>query len=156
MKLSYPLCLILVIFLYACINAKIKVVIPCFIKNDVENYMQPYKYMAIIYMYKNGCTPCSLSIWQHLENNLNKIGTGILLVFQQSDRELINENLKLNNIHFPFIVDKDGTFKQANNSIFESAMDNTFVIDRDKNVIFTEAPIKDEKTWNRFIKRTKK
>jgi hypothetical protein len=104
---------------------------------------------------QQGCTPCSfsaISTWTHLKPNFAEQNTGILLIINNPDEQSVLESLKENKITVPFVFDNKRIFKISNLDIFSKA-GNIFVIDRDKNVIFTESPIKDEKTWKKFIKR---
>ncbi|MDR3244885.1 MAG: hypothetical protein LBT50_00450 [Prevotellaceae bacterium] len=113
--------------------------------------------MIIIYIDIAGCTPCSLSNlepWKNYKKTLAKYDAGVLLVFRNPDEEKIIDILKSMEITFHFMFDKTGKFK-AENEIFKS-VGNILVIDKNKNVIFSESPIKNEQTWGMFLKKIKK
>jgi glutaredoxin len=120
--------------------------------------MQEHEYMAVVYVDSVTCTSCkfnNLTMWKHLEKNLEKNNTGVLFVIRNSDEQSVIEALKSNKLTFPFIFDNGGKFK-ANNEIFKFARSNVFVMDRNKNVIMAESPIENEQTWAMFLKRVKK
>ncbi|MDR3246668.1 MAG: redoxin domain-containing protein [Prevotellaceae bacterium] len=122
--------------------------------DEINQYIQTYKYVSIIYIDIAECTGCSLShlaAWEVHKKILDKYNIGVLLVFRNTDEEQIVKILKSKKITFPFIFDKTGEFKTGN-KIFKSIKDNIFVIDRDKNVISLESPIKNEQTWKNFMK----
>jgi hypothetical protein len=74
------------------------------------------------------------------------------LVINNTNEQNIIEILKSLEISFHFVFDKKAKFRIMNDNIFRIASDGVFVIDKNKNVIFTESPIKNDKTRNDFIK----
>jgi hypothetical protein len=82
---------------------------------------------------------------------LNKYNTGILLVINYSNEQVVIEILKSIGV-FHFVFDKTSKFKIMNYEIFQAASDGVFVIDRDKNVIFAGSPIVNEEKWNTYRK----
>jgi hypothetical protein len=132
---------------------EIKVILPNNYPEEIVEYIQRQKYMVMIYVDSSDCTPCSfkhLLQWYSARNDFEKNGIGILLIFRNSDERAVIRALRSIGT-FHFIFDKGGKFK-ANNKVFKYAKDNIFVMDKDKNVIFPESPVTDEKTWKRFIK----
>ncbi|MDR2406702.1 MAG: hypothetical protein LBE13_01100 [Bacteroidales bacterium] len=138
---------------------KISVVFPCTIQYEIEQYIQKYKYMAVVYIDSTSCTSCSfssLTIWKHLKKNLAENDTGVLFIIRHSDEQLVINSLKTHQLlTIPFIFDKGGTFKESN-EIYKFVKDNIFVIDKNRNVIMAESPIANDKTWNMFLTKTKK
>jgi hypothetical protein len=133
----------------------VKVVFPDTIQPEIEQYIREQEYIAVIYVDSSKCTPCSLhhlTLWKTHIKELNDNNTGILLIICNSDEQAVIEVLKAKNVVFPFIIDKGGKFK-TNNEIFKLVRENTFVMDKNQNVIFTESPIKDDKTWKMFVKK---
>jgi hypothetical protein len=130
-----------------------KVTLPDNCPADIAQYMQQYEYMVMIYVDSSDCTPCSfrhLAQWYSARNDFEKNGVGILLIFRNTDERTVIRTLKsIGTFHFVF--DKKGKFK-ADNKVFEYVEDNIFVMDKDKNVLFMESPLKDEKTWKSFVK----
>jgi hypothetical protein len=60
--------------------------------------------------------------------------------------------LKSFNINFCHAYDKTHKFRTSNDKIFRIACNGVFVIDKNKNVIFTGSPIATEENWKSFIK----
>ncbi|MDR3247114.1 MAG: hypothetical protein LBT50_11880 [Prevotellaceae bacterium] len=157
MKINILWCLTFVIF-NSCGHEPVKVVFPSTIHPEIEQYMQAYEYMAVVYVDSVTCTSCkfnSLTMWKHFEKNLKKNNTGVLFLIRNSDEQSVIEALKYNKLTFPFIFDKEGKFK-AVNEIFKFVRDNVFVMDRNKNVVMAESPIENEQTWQMFLNRVKK
>jgi hypothetical protein len=126
------------------------------IPNETKRYMYLYDYTVVIYIDSAQCTPCSLEhlkLWKFCKKDLEEHNTGILLIIHNSDEQLVIETLKSIGV-FNFILDKGGKFK-LNNEIFKIINNNVFVMDRNKNVIFTESPIANKKQWDLFIKGIK-
>jgi hypothetical protein len=137
----------------ACQQRIIKVILSDNYQITIEQYIQQQKYMVMIYVDSSDCTPCSfkhLAQWYSMKAQFEKNDIGILLIFRNSDERAVIRALRsIGTFHFVF--DKGGKFK-ANNEVFKYATDNIFVMDKDKNVLFTKSPLKDEKTWKSFIK----
>jgi hypothetical protein len=125
---------------------------------DIEQYTQNTEYTVIVYVDStSGCTPCAfrhLNMWKAYQKTLNKYNADILLVINHSDKQLVIEILKSIGV-FQFVFDKRSKFKIVNYTIFRDAFDGVFVIDKNKNVVFTGSPIVNEETWKSFIKRIK-
>lgn len=144
--------IILIVFCVAC-KHEIKAVLPDDYPAEVKQYMQQYKYMAMIYVDSSDYTPCSfkhLIQWYSVRNDFEKNGVGILVIFRNSDEKTVIKALRSIGT-FYFVFDKGGKFK-ADNRVFKYATDNIFIMDKDRNVLFTESPLKDEKTWKSFVK----
>jgi hypothetical protein len=123
--------------------------------DDIETYIESHKYTVIVYMNPEGCTTChmsTLSPWKLYRKILDKYNIHVLLMVNSTNEEYITEILKSLELSFYLVFDKKGKFKIMNNEIFQIASDEVFVIDKDKNVIFTESLIKNDKTLNTFIK----
>jgi peroxiredoxin len=150
------LILLSVTFFVGC-RQEFNVIFPDRVPDEIEQYMQKCEYIVVIYIDSAECTPCSLnhlSLWKVHKKELEKHNAGILLVVRNSDEQAVINALKAIKTVFPFITDKGGRFK-AINGISQFAKSNTFVMDKNKNVVFAEYPVTDEKTWKRFIKRIK-
>jgi peroxiredoxin len=138
-----------------CIGCKdeIKVTLPDNYSNEIQQYIKQQQYMVMIYVDSSDCTPCSLKPlfrWNSLKDKLEKNGIGVLLIFRNSDERVVARSLKLiGTLHF--IIDKGGKFK-VNNKFYKYIKDNIFVMDKDNNVVMTQSPIANEKTWKSFIK----
>jgi hypothetical protein len=154
MNLNKFLCLFLVfIIAFVACNRETKAIFPDKIPDEINQYIQRHKYIAVIYVEPSQCTSCKLSdltVWKTHKKSLDKYDVGILLVFRNSDETKIIELLKSLKIAFMFIFDKTGQFKANNETGL--ATDNVFIMDKDKNVIFTGSPIINEEKWNAFSK----
>jgi hypothetical protein len=121
----------------------------------MEQYTQSTEYTAIVYVDStSGCTPCAfryLNTWKIYQKTLNKHNTEIFLIINHSDEHLVTEILKSIGV-FKFVFDKKSKFKIVNYQIFQDASDGVFVIDKNRNVVFTGSPIVNEETWNSFVK----
>jgi hypothetical protein len=155
MKLKNILYIILVVFI-SCKQEVITVVLPDNIPVEMEQYVQNHKYTVMIYVDSTDCTPCSFKYlvpWYPLQTECEKNGIGVLLIIRNSDERAVIHTLESIGT-FHFIFDKGGKFK-ANNKIFKIAKDNIFVMDKNREVIFIDSPIKDKQTWIKFLKRIK-
>jgi hypothetical protein len=85
-----------------------------------------------------------------MKDKFEKNGTGILLIFRNSDEIAVTRALRSIGT-FHFIFDKGGAFK-ADNKVFKYVKDNIFVMDKDNKVIMTKSPLANEKAWKSFIK----
>jgi hypothetical protein len=90
--------------------------------------------------------------WEVYKKRLVKYNTGILLVINSTQEQYFDNILKSFKIALCRIFDKTRKFRTSNDKIFQVARDEVFVIDKDKNVIFTGSPIANEEKWNSFIK----
>jgi hypothetical protein len=111
-----------------------------------------------VYVDSSACNYCSFSSltkWKHFEKKLEENNTGVLFIIHNSDEELVINSLKSFKFNIHFIFDKDRRFKAKNIKTFHLAQNNTFVMDKDKNVIFIGSPIANEKNWQSFIKLVK-
>jgi hypothetical protein len=86
---------------------------------------------------------------------LKKYNTGVLLVIFTAKEQDIIDMLKSLKINFPVVFDNGGKFRIMNDKVFKLAYDGIFVIDKDKNVVFTGSPIASEEKWNSFVKLVK-
>jgi hypothetical protein len=143
------------VFITAFVSCKreTKAIFPDKIQDEINQYIQGHKYTAVIYVEQSQCTSCKLSdlaAWKVHKKTLGKYDVGILLVFRDSDENKIIEILKALKIAFMFIFDKTGQFKANNETGL--ATDNVFIMDKNKNIIFTGSPIINEEKWNNFSK----
>jgi hypothetical protein len=151
--------LVLSVFLLVCCKQEIKTVFPD-ITEETEQYLLHNNYTVIVYInvVAGQCVVCaleSLKAWQKYGRVLEKYKTGVLPVIRYNDKDAVLNACQSMGEFYP-VIDSLYKFRMLNNGIFESAVDNIFVVDRNKNVIFTESPIKNEKIWKKFIKRIKK
>jgi hypothetical protein len=143
---------VLAVILLASCKREIKVIFPDVIQNQVTQHVQNQNYV-VIYVDSSDCTTCSLrnlAFWNAREKELKNNNTGILLVIHHSNEQLVLNTLETLEIFFPVIFDKGRKFKAKNIEIFYAAQDNTFVMDKDKNVIFIGSPIATEKNGNHY------
>ncbi|MDR2406529.1 MAG: hypothetical protein LBE13_00225 [Bacteroidales bacterium] len=141
------------VFLLSC-KQELKIVFPDDIMK-AEVHAVSNKHIIIIYLDSRACTACSLGNlkpWILSKKNLDKYKAGILLVIRHTDEQSVIKILHSFDIKFPVIFDKKGAFKRLNDKIFKIANDGVFVIDKDKNVIFTGSPIATEEKWKSFVK----
>jgi hypothetical protein len=96
-----------------------------------------------------------LSAWRAFARKMKQYNTGLLLITDNSDENAITFSLKSLRFSFPFIIDKGKKFKSKNSSVIGIAQDNTFVINKTENVIFTSSPIENEERWNTFVRLIK-
>jgi peroxiredoxin len=151
--------LILFIASFSSCKDKIKVIFPYTIQSEIEQYIQKHEYMVVIYIDSAVCTPCSLehvTLWKKHREELMLNNTGILLVIQNSDEQAIINTLKYIKVTFPFIIDKRKKFKAKNIRLLSISQNNTFVMDKDNEVIFTGSPIASEEKWKSFLKLVKR
>jgi len=156
MNLSKLLLFIFLVFDFISCKQDLQVVFPDIPK--LEQRTQNNEYTTIIYVDSSGqCTPCSLkhlNSWKAYQKTLEKYKTNILLVVNYSNEQYFIEALKTVGV-FDFVLDQKSAFRILNDKIFRSAYDGIFVIDKNKNVIFTDSPIKNEQTWGKFMKIVK-
>jgi Fe-S cluster biogenesis protein NfuA len=137
---------------------ELKVIFPENI-DDADFNIQSHEYTAIVYIKpEGGCTACTMSNlnpWKLYKDVLSKHNVDILLIISSMDEQNIREMLKSLNITFPVVFDKKSKFKIMNDKIFQVVPDGMFVIDKNKNVIFTGSPIANEKKWKSFIELIK-
>ncbi|MDR3266192.1 MAG: redoxin domain-containing protein [Tannerella sp.] len=151
MKLNVLTIILLAFVSISCKQELMKVVLPDNVSSETENYIQSHEYMIVLCLDASDCSPCLLNLWKPYKRVMEKRKTGILLVILNSDEETITNTLKNMNVTFNFIIDKESTFK-TNNEVFKFAKDKAFVIDRNKNVVFPDSPIKNEKNWTKVLK----
>jgi hypothetical protein len=77
------------------------------------------------------------------------------LIIHNSDENAVINVLKDKKIGFNFIFDRGQEFKLKNREAFGFPYDNTFVMDRNRNMIFKGSPIANEEKWKSFVKRLK-
>jgi hypothetical protein len=119
-----------------------------------EKYIASHKYLIIVRINENDCTPCALNdlnMWKLYKNIFDKYNIGILVVLPTATNQNSVESLQCIDIPFHIVFDEMNKFKVKNDKIFRVARDGVFVIDKDKNVIFTGSPITTEEKWNAFM-----
>jgi peroxiredoxin len=154
---NFFLLVLLVAFFTSC-REEIKVVFPYAIQSEIEQYIQQQDYVIVVYIDSAACTPCSLdhlTLWKTHREELSRSNTGILLVIHNSDEQAIINTLKSIKVTFPFIIDRGRKFKAKNIGIFGMAHDNTFVMDKDRKMVFPGSPIASEEKWKSFVKFVK-
>jgi peroxiredoxin len=142
----------MVIAFFASCKETIKIVFPNVVQSEIEQYMQKHKYMVVIYVDSAACTPCSMehiALWKKHGEELMRSNTGVLLVIQNSDEQAIINALKSVKVTFPFIIDRGKKFKVKN---IKALITGTFVMNKNRKVIFTGSPIATEEKWNSFVK----
>jgi peroxiredoxin len=150
--------ILLGVFFASCDEESVKIVFTDVVQPEIEQYIQKQKYVVVIYVDSTECTPCSLnhlSLWKKHQKELTQHETGILLIIHNSDEDAVINVLKDKKIGFNFIFDKGRKFKLKNREAFGLSYDNydnTFVMDRNKNVVFNGSPITSEEKWKSFIK----
>jgi hypothetical protein len=133
---------ILVIMTFAGCRQDLKLIFSD-IPNEIEQYIQKYEYMVVIYVDSAECTPCSfnnLASWKMYRKELRTYNTNILLAVRNSDEQAIIDALKTIDIACPFFVDKGNKFRIMNDDIFRVARDGYFVINKNKEIVFTGSP----------------
>jgi hypothetical protein len=90
-----------------------------------------------------------IALWKKHSEELTRSNTGILLVIQNSDEETVINALKSVKVTFPFIIDRGKKFKVKN---IKALITGTFVMNKNRKVIFTGSPIATEETWISFVK----
>jgi peroxiredoxin len=154
---QYFILILIIVFFVSC-KDRIKIIFPDIVQDEIEQYMQKHKYIVVIYIDSAACTPCSLNhltLWKKHREELDNNNTGILLVIHHFDEQVVINALKSIKITFHFVIDKERKFKATNIEVFYKTWDNTFVMNRNKNVIFTGSSITTEKIWKSFIKLIK-
>jgi hypothetical protein len=134
-----------------CRHDDIQAIFPDTLQNETAQYMQEHEYMVVIYLDSANCSPCLLNEWKPYKRALEKKNTGVLLIFHNLEEQTVVNTLKYINVTFHFIIDNGNIFR-ANSEIFKFNRDNVFVMDKNRNLIMTESPIKNEKTWLSFNK----
>jgi hypothetical protein len=129
------------------------------VSNEITQYVRERNHVVVVYIDSSNCAPCSLrnlDFWNPHKKELKDNNTGVLLVIHNSDEQSVINTLKDLGISFPFIFDKGIKFKIKNIEIFANTRDNTFVMNKDKHVIFTGSPIASEENWKSFVKLIKR
>jgi hypothetical protein len=149
---NYSLYILFIATFISC-NRELSIILPNDIQSGIEQYIQKYEYISVIYIDSSECIQCSLKnlpLWKYYRKRLNDINTGVLLIIHNSDEQAVLRELKTLEIIFPFIFDKGGKFKTSN-EVFKYTRDNVFVMDKNRNAIFNESPIANEQVWKQFI-----
>jgi hypothetical protein len=149
----------LLCFFFVSCDESIKIVFPNVVQTEIEQYMQKQKYIVVIYIDSSECTPCALNhlnLWKKHRRELAQNETGILLIINNSDEDIIINTLKNEKISFYFLIDRGKKFKLRNREAFGFSNNNTFVMDNNKNVIFNGSPIANEEKWKSFMKLLKR
>jgi hypothetical protein len=124
--------------------------------DTIVNCIKSCEYTVIIYIQPEGCTSCAMSNlinpWEVYKKRLAKYNMGILLVINSTAEQYFDNMLKSFNIALCHTFDKTRKFRISNDKIFQVVSDGTFVIDKNKNVIFTDSPISTVEKWNSFVK----
>jgi hypothetical protein len=141
------------ILLVSCKQEPLKVTFP----ENIDNLdsIWSHEYTVIIYIKPEGCISCifnDLNPWKLYQNVLSKYDINVLLIINSMGENNVVKMLKHLNIKFPAILDKKSRFRIMNDKIFQAVPDNIFVIDKDKNVIFSGSPIVTEEKWKSFVK----
>jgi hypothetical protein len=147
------------VFFASCGDETVKIVFPDAVQPEIEQYMQKHEHTVVIYIDSSECTPCSLnhlSLWKKHRNELTQNKTGILLIIHNSDEDAVINVLTQKKITFHFIIDRGRKFKLKNREAFGLSNGNTFVMDKNKNVIFYGSPIASEEKWKSFVKLLKR
>jgi hypothetical protein len=153
MKFNALLSLLFITVFIGC-KPDFKMVFPD-ITDEIEQYIQKYEHIVVIYVDSAECTPCSfnhLSSWKAYRKELSTYNTSILLAIRNSDEQAIINALKVIDITFPFFIDKGNKFRIINDDIFRVEYDGYFVINKDKKVVFIGSPIVNEERWSAFKK----
>lgn len=112
-------------------------------------------FAIITYIDSSECTICSLErIKQFSLYDFNQLHSEILLVIRVVDENKTNEILNNLCIDYPVIYDRNGEFREFNYFLNEPIF-KTFVIDKQKNIIWMGLPIETSKTWKLFNKMIK-
>jgi hypothetical protein len=122
--------------------------------NDLwKSKTEKYNYTLILYVDSTDCTPCSLndvSLFKQYEDQLrNQFNTEILLVIQNIDYDYVNTVLSNINIYYPFILDISKEFKTIN-KIPDIHKYQTFLINKEKEIIWIGSPVINKNLWNLF------
>jgi hypothetical protein len=154
MKYCYILFTLFTVSVWSSCKRELTVVFPDTVRDTIEQYLQKYEYMTIVYVDSSECTQCAfnhLTLWKRHKKELSKYNTGVLFVIQNSDEQAVIKILKTLELIFPFVFDKGNKIKTGND-IFKFTNENVFVLDRNLNVIFLESPIANRQKWNKFTK----
>jgi hypothetical protein len=124
--------------------------------DTTANCIKSYEYTVIIYVKPEGCISCAMSNlispWEVYKKRLARYNTGILLVIDGTPEQHFDNILKSFSIPHCHTYDRTRKFRTSNDKIFQAAHGGIFVIDKEKNVIFTGSPIATVENWNSFVK----
>ncbi len=123
-------------------------------EDSLKNYSD--KNLLIIVIDSTDCTSCTLQNVDMLKLYKEKFiefNTGILIIAQRKDKNVksILDNM---GIDFPIFYD-DSEFILKNKLMYNSLL-HTFLINREKKVIWVGSPIRTENSWNLFCQMMKK
>lgn len=127
------------------------------IENKIEEFFPEKKYFLLIYLENKECMPCKLEkvdMLKHYKSDFDKFYTGIALIIQDGDkkderREDVRFLLKEAGMDYPIIFDENDEFIK-NNKAISNKLCRTFIVDKDKKVIWIGSPIQNEKSMTRY------
>jgi hypothetical protein len=113
---------------------------------------KPYKILT--YLDTVGCTSCQFKqyLWKKTIDScmINQLNVGFLFVIHTSDFELFEYDLIASGFNYPVIYDRLNEFGKLNH--FSSTPYNTFLLDKNNNVLLVGSPINNSKMWELYKK----
>ena len=120
--------------------------------NSLDSCIIRNEYTIICYIDSAACTVCALqwlNLWTLRKEELKKMNTGIVLIVNNPEEEVVYNTLESLQLEFPVTFDKLSTIKQKNDILINKSV---FMINKEKEVIWLGLPIQNEKTWDLFCK----
>lgn len=142
----------LIFLLLACGNER-KIMFQAMDFHCIDSCIQNNNITVFCYIDSADCTVCSmqwLNLWLHYLNELKKYDTGIALIVNNTDEYVVKNYLTHLQLDFPVVFDKSSMIKQKNAIVLNHH--SIFAVNENKEVVWLGSPIKNEDTWNLFIK----
>lgn len=133
-------------------------IIPQQMEDEYENILHSSKNKLIIIVDPKDCTACALQNINTLKlyrEQLSKFNTEVLLFTKGSSKNEVESVLYDMKIEYPVIYYNNDEFI-IKNKLTDNPLLHTFVINKEKNVIWIGSPIKNQKSWDLFCKMMRK
>lgn len=124
-----------------------------YIPRDLNNKLSSEGYKILIYVGKEGCTECQLSLpqWKHKIKELKQMNEKVQVFFVVNtiDSLEVKSLFEKENLEAFLYFDKKNMFFVMNKIPKENNL-HTFLLDNTKRIVLMGSPINNEKMWNLY------
>lgn len=124
-----------------------------YIPDNLNNKFSNVEKKILIYVGKEGCTECQLSLpqWKHKIRELRKIDkqVGIFFIVNTIDSVEVKSFFEKESLEAFLYFDKKNTFFVMNKIPKENNL-HTFLLDNANRIVLMGSPINNEKMWNLY------
>ena len=111
-------------------------------------------YKILTYVDSVGCTSCRLDLpqWKQLIDSCHNCfsNVGFLFVIHSTNFKIFEQELIISNFNYPVIFDFKNSFDKLNH--FPPFPYQTFLLDKDNNVLLVGSPVNNPKMWELYKK----